>query len=161
MVALCILFASSLLGSVCVCGGVGGGGWMNKSLFFATRVPSIPVSSRLTLPLPPASLPPHSIPLRAQNWAGSFNSCTDPEVTAKALCVGSFNPPSDLCRLMPNSTLIATCTAGQPVTMPRKWGPWLFGIANFNDIFSATLMVMEVAIGEMWPGGFKPLLCSR
>jgi hypothetical protein len=53
---------------------------------------------------------------------------------------------------MPNSTLIEACGAGANVTMPRQWGPWVFGVANFDNIFSSTLMVMEVAIGEMWPG---------
>ena len=73
-----------------------------------------------------------------------MNACIDPSVSQMADCVGEFNPGDyGLCSLMPNSTLISACNAGENVTFPRVWRPVL-GIANFDDIFSSTLMVTEV-----------------
>ncbi len=74
-----------------------------------------------------------------------MSSCLDPSVPMMEDCVGVFNPADHgLCHLMPNSTLQASCLAGDDVSFPRMWGPWRLGIANFDNVFNALNMVTQV-----------------
>lgn len=81
--------------------------------------------------------------------------CTDPSVSNKANCTGSFQLTGQDCAFLPTDTLEAACKLNASGTaFPRLWTTFQnedVSPESFDDISRSMLVVFELMTGGSWP----------